>query len=140
MLVNSLADSSVLLQQGLSRVLIVPKVLAGDQAVGVLQPGHQVVCLRGELKKIECLLQVVEALRSLVLQPLPLALHVHDALLDPHRAEAFVTQDLFSSLYGVLEKTGGWRKVSLKITLHCFQENGTPICKVEVFYLLLQFA
>lgn len=107
MLVNSLADSSVLLQQGLSRVLIMPKVLAGDQAVGVLQPGHEVVRLRGELKKVERLLQMVEALRSLVLQPLPLALHIHDALLDPHRAEAFVTQDLFSSLYGVLEKTGG---------------------------------
>lgn len=106
MLVDGLADPPVLLQQGLGGVLVVAKVLTGHQAVGILQPGHQVVHLGGVLGKVQRLLQVAEALRSLVLQPLPLALHLHDALLDPHRAKAFFTQDLFSSLYGVLEEAG----------------------------------
>lgn len=103
MFVDGLADSPVLLQQGLGGVLVVAKVLAGHQAVGVLQPGHQVVHLRGVLGKVERLLQVAEALSSLVLQPLPFALHLHDPLLNPRRAEAFLTQDLLSSFDGVLE-------------------------------------
>ena len=104
MFVDGLADPSVLLQEGLGGVLIVSKVFAGDQAVTVLQPRHQVVRLRGELKKVQRLLQVAETLRGLVLQPLPLALHLHDALLDPRRAKALLTQDLLSSLHGVLEQ------------------------------------
>lgn len=52
MFVDGLTDSSVFLQQRLGGVLIVSEVFAGDQAVGVLQPGHQVVSLRGELKKV----------------------------------------------------------------------------------------
>ncbi|TNN65917.1 hypothetical protein EYF80_023917 [Liparis tanakae] len=104
MSVNGLADPPVLLQKGLGGVLVVSKVLAGDQAVGILQPRHQVVRLRGELEKVERLLQVAETLRGLVLQPLPLALHLHDALLDARRAKALVTQDLLSSLHGVLQE------------------------------------
>lgn len=104
MFVNGLADPPVLLQKGLGGVLVVSKVLAGDQAVGILQPRHQVVRLRGELEKVERLLQVAETLRGLVLQPLPLALHLHDALLDARRAKALVTQDLLSSLHGVLQE------------------------------------
>lgn len=104
MLVDCLADPPVLLQQGLGGVLVVAKVLAGHQSVGILQPGHQVVHLRGVLGKVQCLLQVAKALRSLVLEALPLALHLHDAFLDPRRAKAFFAQDLFSSLYGVLEE------------------------------------
>lgn len=105
MLVDGLADPSVFLQQRLGGVLIVPKVLTGHQAVSVLQPDHDVVRLRGELEKVERLLQVAEMLRGLVLQPLPLAFNLHNALLDPRCAEALLTQDLLPSLHGVLIET-----------------------------------
>lgn len=82
------------------------KVFAGDQSVSILQPGHQVVRLRGELEKVERLLQVSETLCRLVLQLLPLALHLHDALLDACGAKALLTQDLLPSLHGVLQQRG----------------------------------
>lgn len=113
-LINGLADPPVLLQKRLGGVFIVSKVFAGNQAVGVLQPRHQVVRLRGELEKVERLLQVAETLRGLVLQPLPLALHLHDALLDARRAEALVAQDLLSSFHGVL------REQDTVEDLHCY--------------------
>lgn len=116
MFVDGLADPSVFLQQRLSRVLVMSEIFTGDQAVSILQPGHQVVCLCGELKKVERLLQVTKTLRGLVLQPLPLAFHIHDALLDPCCAKALLTQDLLSTLHGVLKGAG-------RIVLHLVQTD-----------------
>lgn len=104
MFVDGFGDASVFLQQRLRGVLVVPEVFAGDQAVGVLQPGRHVVGFRGELEEVEGLLQVVEMLRRLVLQLLPLAFHLHDVLLDRRSAKALFTQNLLPALYGVLEK------------------------------------
>lgn len=47
---------------------------------------------------------MAEALRCLVLQPLPLVLQLQDVLLDPRCAKAFLTQNLLSLFDGVLRE------------------------------------